>query len=125
MALCSNVQYLARLISDLSLNLSINMGKKCCAPNCRSGYSSCETKFRIHVFPKNEELRQKWVRAVPRKDLIVTENMGVCEKHFHAHWTFHVPEFDFVSNIFSRIQYRLQFVSTIKLFKCILIHLFV
>lgn len=48
------------------------MGRKCCVPNCNSGYKSCAEK----------DLANKWRRAIPRKDKILTHSDSVCEKHF-------------------------------------------
>ena len=59
------------------------MVKKCCVPNCKSGYSTNHyvTEF---SFPceTNLELRRKWILAIRRKDFTVTKNTFVCENHF-------------------------------------------
>ncbi len=49
------------------------MVKKCVAPGCKSGYDSNreEDKRRnttIFTFPKDPGLRDRWIRAIPRKD---------------------------------------------------------
>ncbi|KAK4884968.1 hypothetical protein RN001_001239 [Aquatica leii] len=63
------------------------MPRKCCVPGCKSNYDStsrenlqCVTTF---SFPKNEEIRSKWLRAIPRKDWIPTPSSVVCCKHFN------------------------------------------
>ena len=62
------------------------MGRKCCVPESKSGYASVakaaaastedsaesETsepdKISFHGFPKNETVKQMWIRSIPRKD---------------------------------------------------------
>ncbi|KAG0434995.1 hypothetical protein HPB47_018742 [Ixodes persulcatus] len=57
---------------------------KCCVPRCRGNYT-VDTKVHVFKFPKDQTLRDAWIRAVPREDLSVTENSRVCELHFgHA-----------------------------------------
>ncbi|KAH9383528.1 hypothetical protein HPB48_025100 [Haemaphysalis longicornis] len=58
------------------------MPNKCCVPRCRGNYKN-GSKVRIFRFPKDEELRQKWIRAIPRENYLPTENTRVCELHFH------------------------------------------
>ena len=33
-------------------------------------------------FPENQELRRKWMRAIPRDNWEPTSNSGVCKQHF-------------------------------------------
>ena len=56
----------------------------CCIPGCKTGYRSAknETKIATFSFPTNEEQKQKWIAAIPRKDWQVTKNSKVCAKHF-------------------------------------------
>lgn len=58
------------------------MGRKCCVPNCNSGYKSCAEKVAFFSVPKDVDLANKWRRAIPRKDKILTHSDSVCEKHF-------------------------------------------
>ncbi|XP_077558528.1 uncharacterized protein LOC144174001 isoform X2 [Haemaphysalis longicornis] len=58
-----------------------DMPDKCCVPKCRGNYAS-ENKVHIFKFPKEEDLRQAWLRAIPRENLVVTEYTRVCELHF-------------------------------------------
>ena len=59
------------------------MVKNCCVPKCNSGIECAEclknrracicetpntTKFSFHRFPKDNELRQKWIAKVHRKN---------------------------------------------------------
>lgn len=77
------------------------MGKNCCVPKCNSGLSSqtpSATKSAFHVFPKENDLRQKWISKGDRKNnektnqpQEPTNNSFVCSKccillnstHFH------------------------------------------
>ncbi|XP_075726174.1 uncharacterized protein LOC142767818 [Rhipicephalus microplus] len=54
---------------------------KCCVPRCRGNYT-VDTKVHVFKFPRDQTLRNAWIRAVPREDLSVTENSRVCELHF-------------------------------------------
>nr|CAI5818589.1 unnamed protein product [Callosobruchus analis]CAI5860370.1 unnamed protein product [Callosobruchus analis] len=50
-----------------------------CVPGCKINYSSelKSTSYRsVFRFPKNEELKSKWLAAIPRKELVV------CSSHF-------------------------------------------
>ena len=62
------------------------MPRKCCVPGCRGNYkttaSNIEEKVSVFTFPADDELRAKWIKAIPRKDLQVTKQTVVCEKHF-------------------------------------------
>ena len=61
------------------------MGRKCVAPACTSGYASNrDEKKSVFTFPKDNEMRQKWIRAVPRANWDVSGNSAICELHFHA-----------------------------------------
>uniref|UniRef100_A0A2L2Y813 Transposable element P transposase n=1 Tax=Parasteatoda tepidariorum TaxID=114398 RepID=A0A2L2Y813_PARTP len=54
---------------------------KCCVPNCRGNYKVDGTKVSVFGFPKDEELRKKWLAAIPR-DFEVTKNSKVREMQF-------------------------------------------
>lgn len=63
------------------------MVNKCSAPNCTTGYSSKQKKqnnvvIRTYRFPKEPELRNKWINAVPRKEWLPSIHAVICEKHF-------------------------------------------
>ena len=73
------------------------MPNKCASYGCSSGYnyessekrkeeageSSEKGKISTFYFPlKNEELLQKWIKFVNRKDWIPTSSSVLCEKHF-------------------------------------------
>ena len=57
------------------------MPDRCCIPNCSSN-SDGTPYVRAFHFPQNEELYQKWVKIIPRKDWQPTSNSVVCIKHF-------------------------------------------
>ncbi|GBM48822.1 hypothetical protein AVEN_18756-1, partial [Araneus ventricosus] len=59
----------------------LKMPNTCCVTNCRGNYDA-ENKVAVFSFPKVEELKLKWIQAIPRRDLVVTKNTKVCEKHF-------------------------------------------
>ncbi|XP_042913127.2 uncharacterized protein [Parasteatoda tepidariorum] len=59
------------------------MPNTCCVTKCNGNYNS-QNKVHIFSFPKNEELLKKWVKAIPRTNLIVTKNTKVCERHFQS-----------------------------------------
>ena len=47
------------------------MGRTCSAPGCKSGYypqPPGAPKISMHVFPKDSEMRQKWIRAIHREE---------------------------------------------------------
>ena len=55
----------------------------CCVYRCESG-SSSKNSFRTFQLPpkSNEELREKWLEQINRKDFIPSENARVCILHF-------------------------------------------
>lgn len=58
----------------------------CCVPGCRGNYSktkeTSEERVSVFKFPTDVALRNKWIRAIPRANLEVSNNTVVCEKHF-------------------------------------------
>ena len=45
--------------------------RNCCVPECNSGLASqtpTDEKISFHKFPRDNELRQKWVSKVHRKN---------------------------------------------------------
>jgi len=51
---------------------------------CKSGYGSSKLPPGVtrHVFPKNPDMRQKWIKAIPQKDLQPTPHSVICSIHF-------------------------------------------
>lgn len=52
------------------------MPNTCSVPNCKGNYRS-GVKVPVFSFPKNEELRRKWVIAIRRNDFTPTKNARV------------------------------------------------
>ena len=62
------------------------MVNTCCVPGCKTDHRSVqddEEKPVLYQFPRNEELRHKWIRAIPRQNWNPTNCSRVCSKHFH------------------------------------------
>ncbi|KAM7307374.1 uncharacterized protein ISCGN_011010 [Ixodes scapularis] len=57
------------------------MPHKCCVPGCKGNYDT-GPKVKVFGFPKDEALRNAWISAVPREDLVITKGTKVCELHF-------------------------------------------
>jgi len=73
-------------INGLYYYLQFEMPDHCCVPGCQGNYESTKDKVSAFKFPKDPELKSKWARMIPRKDLTVTNRTVVCEKHFAAHF---------------------------------------
>ena len=66
------------------------MVRKCSVVGCRGNYdkrkgSSDYNKVSVFRFPKDAERLRKWLKKIPQANLKaenITDNMGVCEKHF-------------------------------------------
>jgi len=57
------------------------MVNKCSAVGCRSGYESCvdlDKRITFHSFPQDTQLREKWIKANPRKDFVPSKNSRMC-----------------------------------------------
>nr|CAI5866470.1 unnamed protein product [Callosobruchus analis] len=64
------------------------MPKRCCVPGCKSNYDSSlkvESRKSSFKFSKNELLRKKWIRAIPKKDWISSESQTECCLHFNSY----------------------------------------
>ena len=61
------------------------MGYKCAAYGCNSGYATNKSNESVsfHAFPKDPELRDKWIRAISRQDYVPTKYSRICSRHFH------------------------------------------
>lgn len=44
---------------------------KCCVPNCKGNYDK-DRKVHVFKFPKDEVMRNKWLRAIPRQNYTVS-----------------------------------------------------
>ncbi|KAK3894084.1 hypothetical protein Pcinc_002103 [Petrolisthes cinctipes] len=56
------------------------MPNRCCVPCCKSNYYASDTSA-FH-FPKEKDRRDKWLKAVNRKDFTPTATSVVCARHF-------------------------------------------
>ncbi|XP_054719278.1 THAP domain-containing protein 1-like [Uloborus diversus] len=54
----------------------------CCVPRCKGNYPNTP-KVQLFSFPKDDELKRKWISAINRQDFIPTKYTKVCEQHFH------------------------------------------
>ena len=56
----------------------------CCVPGCTTGYVSnkSDKKITLFGFPSNENLKKKWVAAIPRKEWQVSKSHKVWSEHF-------------------------------------------
>ena len=64
------------------------MVNKCCVPKCKSNYLSIRKdatfeNITVFRFPKDEVIRNKWKRNIPREFSTITRNTVVCVKHFY------------------------------------------
>ena len=57
------------------------MPRKCCVPLCKANYVTSESQ-QVFRFPKDNYEQQRWIRAIPRKDLLVNNNTVVCRQHW-------------------------------------------
>lgn len=53
----------------------------CYVPFCDSGHKNNPVKRRMFSVPKDEEMRKKWEKMIPRKDVLKPSHK-VCEIHF-------------------------------------------
>ena len=64
------------------------MVNKCCAFGCKSGYIGKNTttgsgvRITFHSFPQHKDLRDKWIRANPRRDFVPSKHSRMCSLHF-------------------------------------------
>lgn len=62
------------------------MPSSCVVPGCKSNYKTqikTEGCVSIFKFPKDPNLRNAWIRAIPRDNWEPSANSVVCIKHFH------------------------------------------
>jgi len=45
-------------------------------------HTPSETRITFHSFPADEKMREKWIRANPRKDFVPSKNSRICSLHF-------------------------------------------
>ncbi|ENN70625.1 hypothetical protein D910_03252 [Dendroctonus ponderosae] len=56
--------------------------RKCCVIGCRTGYDNSTEKYSAFKFPRDENLKKKWLLAIGRQNFTPSNYAGVCEKHF-------------------------------------------
>jgi hypothetical protein len=67
-----------------------NMPSRCFVPGCNSNYdwvlktTEDNRGMNIFKFPKNEERKQAWLKAIPRDDFTPSSSSVVCQLHFHS-----------------------------------------
>lgn len=75
------------------------MPRKCVSVQCKSGYKTDTSEnVSIHLFPTDEVMRRKWLKAISRENFKPSKNSGVCSLHFH--------DFDFETESQDSNQYR-------------------
>lgn len=52
------------------------MVNKCCVPGCAGNYTK-DQKVHIFKFPKDDDLRKKWLHAIHREDFTVSKHSVV------------------------------------------------
>ena len=57
------------------------MVNKCCVVGCRSNYKG-EEIVPVFSFPSDEDIKNRWVKFVSRKDGQPTSSAVICIKHF-------------------------------------------
>nr|CAI5844383.1 unnamed protein product [Callosobruchus analis] len=55
---------------------------KCCVPNCTRNYKSSGRNVYIFKFPKDKDLREKWLRSIHRENSKISFHSVVCHLHF-------------------------------------------
>ena len=50
---------------------------------CKSGHKGSEYSGGYHLFPTNPELREKWLRAIPKPNFKPSSSSRLCNLHFH------------------------------------------
>ncbi len=68
---------------DSSLTKGLRGGYTCSVPGCyKNTKKNKEVSF--HRFPKNKQLRDKWINAIKRKKFVPSDHHRVCSSHFEG-----------------------------------------
>jgi hypothetical protein len=51
------------------------MVNKCCIPRCSGNYATGE-KVHVFKFPKDDNMREKWLKAIHRENFKISEHCG-------------------------------------------------
>lgn len=57
----------------------------CSVPACRGNYDK-DNKVHVFSFPTDKDLREKWVRAIPREDFVVSKNSKVHKNFLNLYY---------------------------------------
>uniref|UniRef100_L7M5I7 THAP-type domain-containing protein n=1 Tax=Rhipicephalus pulchellus TaxID=72859 RepID=L7M5I7_RHIPC len=57
----------------------------CFVPGCTSGYKNNPEKRHFFAPPSDPQLLERWVRAIPRADKLLSKTCKVCDVHFMQH----------------------------------------
>lgn len=57
------------------------MPNSCCVPGCNTNYKDNDNE-KVFKFPNDDARKKVWLKAIPRKDLIITKHTSVCHLHF-------------------------------------------
>ena len=60
----------------------LKMVRKCCVTGRKSNYLSEKEKVTSYRLPSDYEKRQKWIKVIPRDNILDSPNIVVCVKHF-------------------------------------------
>lgn len=55
------------------------MGRKCCIQNCKNNGGEGTSCFK---FPSDDKMKNAWLQAIPKENIIVIKNSGICILHF-------------------------------------------
>ena len=57
----------------------------CCVPGCNTGYKSCKTSEKIPLlkFPSDIDIKEKWIKSIPRQIWTLSSSHRVCKLHFY------------------------------------------
>jgi hypothetical protein len=59
------------------------MPYRCCVPLCKGNYGYGDApNVTVFSFPQDQELKKKWLKAIPCADLIPKKFSKVCQLHF-------------------------------------------
>ncbi|XP_055386320.1 uncharacterized protein LOC129615206 [Condylostylus longicornis] len=66
--------------------------KKCIVPKCCSHLKK-QKDVSLHIFPKNEEIKRKWIALISTEDFIpnVLPNSTICSEHFDSNFKQKLP----------------------------------
>jgi hypothetical protein len=51
------------------------MVNKCCVPRCSGNYATGE-KVHVFKFPKDDNMREKWLKSIHRENFKISEHCG-------------------------------------------------